>query len=75
MIDSIRTSALKGIQGGLQRASQAAERISTAYQPNGDGDIVDDAVALKQAEREVQANTKVMRSAERMEDAVLDILA
>ena len=75
MVDSIKQSGLKGIQAGLVQAAKYAENISTGYQPNGDGEIVDDIVGLKQAEHQVKASAKVVKVGADLDQEVLDILA
>ena len=75
MVDSIYSIGLKGIMQGLANAAENSIELSKAYSPEGSGDPLGAIVGLKQAELQVKASSKVIQSAEKLDDAVLDIIA
>ncbi len=74
-INSALGSALSGIKTGLENAARHAEEISTAYLPEGSGDIVDAAIGLKLDTQQVKANAKVIKVVGDTTGSILDILA
>ena len=72
---SIQSVALQSIHSALADANKQAQRISTAFTEQGDGDIATPAVALIQDQQQVRASSKILRVGEDMDRAVLDILA
>lgn len=73
MIDKILATGLAGVQQGLERAAQSAEEISTAFQPNGSGDIVGPLIELKLSELQVEASAKVIQAGDEMSKKLLEI--
>lgn len=72
MVDSIRSSGLQGIQSGLAAAGAAASRISSGRE---EVDIPSEAVNLKLAEAQVRASSAIIKVADNLDDALLDIVA
>ena len=72
-IDSIRQLALQGIHSGLEQVQKSAGKIARGF--SSDNDLVGDIVDMKVGAHQVAANSKVMHVADKLEDAVLDILA
>jgi flagellar basal body rod protein FlgC len=64
-------SASYGIQQNLQRFNTAAERIANPEFDAGVNEIME----LKQAEKGIKVNAAVIRSAHRLSEYVVDILA
>ena len=75
MIDATLQYALSGIQRGFESAAKHAEEVSTAYLPEGSGDITEALIGLKLDSHQVKANAKVIKVADELTGAVLDILA
>ena len=75
MANDIVGAGLRGIQLGLAQASQAAEDISTSFQPESTTDYTDAAISLIGAETQVKASRKVVEVGAEIEKEVLSILA
>ena len=83
MIDSILSVGSQGIQNGLNTARQAAEDIATATttpvaetsDQSLTTDITEAAVELKLGEQQVQASAAVVRTADDVLGALLDVTA
>ena len=72
-IDSIRQLGLQGIHSGLKQVEHSAANISKGF--SSDSDLVEDVVGMKLGEHQVKASSKVLRVADKLQEAVLDILA
>ena len=71
MVSAIRQAA-QGLDAGFDRLSQAARRIAK----NGAGDdLAGNMVDILKARQEVRANVAVVRTADEMIGALLDVLA
>jgi flagellar basal body rod protein FlgG len=78
MVNNIASTGLAGIQAGINTAGQAAQSIASASTRDAEAsskDITTAAVELKQAEQQVQASAKVVKSADEMLGTVIDTLA
>ena len=78
MVDSIKTSALRGMQQGFENAAKDAQKINAAFStenPNDNADPVEPMIALKLDQQQVKASAKVLKTADEMDKSVLDILA
>lgn len=67
------SSALQGIQNGLQRVAEAADKISGG--PASNEDTVGAIIDLKQGARDVEVNRRVLSVLTDLEKSVIDILA
>lgn len=70
MVDKVRESGLATIKSGGERVAAAAERISN---PNN-GLSADDAVQISIGKTEVKAGVKIVKVAEELDKALLDIV-
>ena len=70
MTNKIENIGLGGIQAGLSRAAEAAEKIASS---GGDVDV-EDALKLQSAKRDVAASSKIVQVADEMSESVLRIL-
>lgn len=75
MISNLLGLGLKGIQSGLAGIAQKADRISKAFTPENPNDLTGDIVGMKMDEFQVKASAKTIKTAEELQDSVLDILA
>ena len=77
MIDSVYSIGLQGIQKATERAVKHVEQVSKAFQPGGEGegDLLEGGLGLKQDLRDIQASRKVIQVGEEMTKSILDILA
>ncbi len=75
MSESIYSIGLKGIMQGLGSAANHSMELSKAYSPQGDGDPTDAIIGLKLDQLQVKASAQVIKSAENLDDTILDILA
>ena len=75
MIDSITRTGLAGIQAGVNRAVNSANRISTAFQPESNDDPVGPIVDLTRAEQQVKASAKVVKIGDDLLGTILDTFA
>ena len=69
------TTAQYGLFAAGQRLSASAERVSRMGDPNSDVDLGSEAVEQLSAKTEFKANLAVIRTADDMTQALLDILA
>lgn len=75
MVDPILTSALIGIQKGLEGAADKVGKITRAFMPDSSGDPTESIVGLKLDQNQVKASGRVLQTAEELSKSVLDILA
>ena len=75
MANDIVGAGLRGILTGLTQAAQAAEDISTSFQPESTTDYTDAAISLIGAENQVKASRKVVEIGAELDKEVLSILA
>lgn len=74
MVDSITNSGLAGIQSGLARAAQSADRVTRAFLPESAEDPVEPLIELKQASNQVKASAAVVKVGDEVLGTILDIL-
>lgn len=75
---SALTTAATGINQGSEQVSRAAERVveaTTSRPVQGTGDIAEAMTDLKQGERSVEMNAKVMQAADKTLGSIIDIQA
>lgn len=72
---SVIQSGLQGILNGLQRAAASAERISSGFQTEEEGEPVRSMIEFKSAERQVQASSKIIRVGNDLEQSIINLLA
>ncbi len=74
-INNALTSALSGIQEGLKSVAERADRISTfAANPDSDS-LTSDLIGIKQDLYQIGANQKVIKTLQKLDKSILDILA
>ncbi len=70
------SAALGGFQNAVNRAGEAAQEIASAStQKQGTQDLVEPLVELKVAERDAQANAKVIETENKILGSIIDIKA
>ena len=74
MIDPILNTALNSINLASEKALGHANNISN-LDNSTTSELANDIIGLKEAELQVKASTKVVKVANEMNDALLDILA
>ena len=76
-MDKIAAAGLAGIKAGESLAAEGAARISRAFSPDNESSdsAVTGAIDMKNGLRQAQASAKVIKVADRLGDAILDILA
>ena len=74
MSESIAKIGLSGMQAALGRIAHHAADLTTSF-IRDDGDAVTAIVGLKLDEHAYQASAQVVKVQQRLDDAVLDILA
>ena len=76
MIGTILSNGLQGIQSSLKRAGELAARIASPNAIEASEDqFVSDVIELKQERNNLKANAIVIKTAEEMQDSLLDIIA
>ena len=75
MVDRILDTARSGMMEAVQRASSAAAEVSRAFTSEDPGDPISAIVDLNMSLHSYSANAKVVKTAEEMSRAVLDLLA
>ena len=73
MINDILKAGLQGIQTGISRAAENAERVVRSFSPESEESPVEPLIALKQDENQVKASAKVIKVADELTKSVLDI--
>jgi hypothetical protein len=74
-MDSIVGIGLRGINVGLEQATESAARITRAFQPDStESDIVAPITDLQSAKRQVEASSKVVKIGDSLMGAILDII-
>lgn len=73
MIDSIAQSGLAGIQRGFESAARNAQEVVNAY-TRGE-DTIAPSVGLITDRTQIQASARVIKVADELNGAILDILA
>jgi len=74
MIDSVISRGLAGVQDGLLRASQDAERVVKAFSSDNEEDPISPLIDLQFDKRQVEASTKVIKVGSDLIGSILDIL-
>lgn len=74
-IPPVRESALNGIRQGEAKVAEEAQNLSTAFTPDSNQDAVSASIGIKAGVRQVTASAKLLRVADELDKAVLDILA
>ena len=76
-MQAVQISAVAGINAGFDRMNQSAQTLSNMNTDDGPSDsgIAEAAVGLTQAKVQVQASAAVLRTADEMTGALLDIMA
>ncbi len=70
------SAALGGFQNAVYRAGEAAQQIaSSSSQETGTQDLIKPLVELKVAERDAQANAKVIETENKVLGSIIDIKA
>jgi len=72
---SAMQSALAGMQAAGQQAQKAAEGVSSFAVTKNDSDLVQDIVDLKLAKHSLRANVSAMKTAQEMEEHLIDVMA
>jgi hypothetical protein len=75
MSNEIFQIGLSGIQRGLAGVAEKAERITRAFLPDSNEEPSDAIIGIKLDEFQTKASAKVIKTAEELQDSVLDILA
>lgn len=78
MTNSIIASALIGLQGGMAKVAQEAEKLSrpdTFTGADPEADPVSSMVNIKTALHQAEASAKVIKVGKELDDSVLDIIA
>lgn len=75
MVESVTSQLLSNIRGAYQRLEDSSNRISRAFTPVGDGDIVGPIQELNSAKRDVLASVKTIKVINDLEGELLDIIA
>ncbi len=73
MVDGISRTGSAGIQKGFENAARHSKEIVSASQ--SEGDTLAPAIELNNDARQVQASAKVVKIADELNGAVLDIVA
>lgn len=74
-MNSIAAYGFKGLQSAFSKAESASQRITGAIASGDQAGVVGGALDLKSATRDAQASSKIIRVAETLDEAVLNILA
>lgn len=75
MISSISTSAVTGIQRGLQQTTEAASKIAIADRDIDLGNLTENMVDLKMGQRQVEVSAMVIKVDDQLRGTILDIKA
>lgn len=73
MADSIAAIGSAGIHNGYANAARHAQEIVSAYQTGGD--TLTPTIELKNDARQVQASAAIVKVADKLNGAILDIVA
>ncbi|MEE4244191.1 MAG: hypothetical protein V2I33_02195 [Kangiellaceae bacterium] len=69
------SAALGGFQNAVNRAGEAAQEIASTTSKEGTASLVEPLVELKVAERDAQANAKVIETENKILGSIIDIEA
>ena len=74
-VNSVLSTGVQGVQGGMSRANQAAGEIARFGTTEQDGDLATPLVNLKISEQQVKASAAVIKTADEMVGTLIDIRA
>jgi flagellar basal body rod protein FlgC len=74
-MDPISSAGLAGMLYGFTKVEQSSARVVEAFSTSSAEDGVQALADLKAAERQVQASATVIKTAQEIQDATLDIIA
>jgi hypothetical protein len=78
MTNSVIASGLAGLQSGMAKVAQEAEKLSrpdTFTSADSEADPVSSMVNIKTALHQAEASAKVIKVGKELDDSVLDIIA
>ncbi len=74
-MNGVSSAGLSGMLYGFTKVEQSSARVVQAFAPPSNEDGVQALADLKAAELQVRASAVVVKTAQEMESAVLDIIA
>lgn len=75
MAESLSSIGMRGIQTGLSCAAQSASKVTSGFEGGSDAEVLDGALGLKAAKRQVEASARVVRTDAELQKSILAILA